>query len=180
MGEMLKRELAKIIDVTNNRKVKFVIKYGIVKAMFTMLVICLLFTLLGSRGASILEYFENLGIKLAISIIPGIFWGIVDYYMYKDITEERKKYRINSLSFILLNGILGWGIICSVSNIDFVPYNNLSLVSALVTLPIYGIILGIVSKKMFNAKLIKQLYQENIKGKNITSVKRKDNVLQMR
>ena len=43
------------------------------------------------------------------------------------------------------------------------------VIAALVALPFYGVILGIVQKKFFNGKLIKQLFEENIKGSGYSS-----------
>ncbi len=50
----------------------------------------------------------------------------------------------------------------------------MALVGALITLPVYGIILGLASYKTINIALIRQLYKENIAGKDITSVKKKN------
>lgn len=181
MVSSLRRELSKIIDVMNHRKFKFVFLYGVMKALWVALVLSLLFLFLGTNDSSVIENLENIGIRLILSIIPGAIWGLVEYSMYKDIIDERKKYRINTMSYVMIYGILGWGIICAVANMDFVPYNAGTIIAGLVSLPIYGLVLGILSKKMFNTKgYIKKLYVENLKGKDIKSITKKNNTLQMK
>ena len=102
--------------------------------------------------------------------------------MYEDILgEQRKQYRLNNLHYVLLYGVVGWGIICAVNNMTFAPFESNTIIAGLISLPFYGIILGIISRKMFNTRgYIKTLYLENIKGKNIKSIKKKNNTLQMK
>ena len=93
--------------------------------------------------------------------------------MYKDIIGGIHL-RISMVLYIFLYGFMGWGLICGIANTDFYPFNMTALAGALITLPVYGIILGLASYKTINIALIRQLFRENIEGKNITSVKRKD------
>ncbi len=93
--------------------------------------------------------------------------------MYKDIIGGIHL-RISMVLYIFLYGFMGWGLICGIANTDFYPFNMTALAGALITLPVYGIILGLASYKTINIAMIRQIYKENIAGKNITSVKLKD------
>ena len=180
MVQSLIRELKKIIAVSNNNKFEFVFKYGIIKAWLFTVFISLIFIILSAGNIDIKFVILDLLLKVLIATLPGYVWGIVDYQMYKDIIDNVKKMKISNVLYIFLYGFLGWGILCSVCNMTFIPFDNVSIISAIITLPVYGIVLGIVSLKTLNKKLIKQLYLENIKGKNIKSVKRNKSVLEMR
>lgn len=173
MTRSLLREISKIIDVYNDRKVKYVLKEGVLKALIFQLILSLIFMLIGWKDIIWEDFGLNLAAKLGLSIIPGIFWGITEYIMYKDIIDGIH-IRISMVLYVFLYGFMGWGLICGIANTDFVPFNFTAFMGALITLPVYGIILGLASYKTINIALIRQLYRENIQGKNITSVKLKD------
>lgn len=173
MEKLLKKEISKIIDVKNKRLAKFILKYGVIKAVFIAFIICFLFILIAPSSMEFMDNFINVIIRLGIAAIAGIAFGIGDYNMYKDVIEGKERFTINSFWYIVIEGCLGWGVICASCNITFVPFSMGSLIAGLVSLPFYGGILGIVQKKMFNVKLIKQINEEYIKGKNITGVKLK-------
>lgn len=176
----LMSELNKIIDVIKNRKLKFIFKYGILRAMLYMTVFCVIFTILSVEKYQMSEVLINSFIKIMCAILPGIIWGIVDYVTYKDIIEEKKNYRINGVLYIFMYGFLGWGVLCGISNITFIPFDKISIIAAIVTIPIYGVILGIVSRKFINVKLIRQLYNENLKGKNVSKVVKRGTSLKLK
>lgn len=173
MTRSLLREISKIIDVYNDRKVKYVLKQGILKALIFQLIISLIFMLIGLKDIIWDEFWINLLIKLAVTIIPGLFWGITEFIMYKDILDGIHL-RITMVLYVFLYGFMGWGLLCGIANTDFYPFNQTTLVGALITLPVYGIILGLASYKTINIALIRQIFREHIEGKDITSVKLKD------
>lgn len=173
MTNSILRELSKIIDVYNDRKIKYILKEGVLKAVIFQLILSLIFMLIGIKDIIWGDFAVNLGLKLALSIIPGIFWGVTEFIMYKDIIEGIH-IRISMVLYVFLYGFMGWGLLCGIANTDFYPFSRAALVGALITLPVYGVILGIASYKIINIPLIRQLYKENIAGRDITSVKRKD------
>lgn len=171
MAYTLKRELNKIVDVYNNRIIKFVLLNGVLKAYLVTFFISLLFVLLGSTDQTFKEMILNILVRVGISTIPGIIWGSVEYTMYKDVIDANKRFTINNALCLILYGVFGWGLICGLCNVIFFPYSINSLVIGLTSMPFYGLILGVISKKAFNSQAIKRLYEENIKGRNIKSVK---------
>lgn len=73
MTNSILRELSKIIDVYNDRKIKYILKEGVLKAVIFQLILSLIFMLIGIKDIIWGDFAVNLGIKLALSIIPGIF-----------------------------------------------------------------------------------------------------------
>ncbi|MCQ2749304.1 MAG: hypothetical protein MJ246_04880 [Clostridia bacterium] len=73
MTRSLLREISKIIDVYNDRKVKYVLKEGVLKALIFQLILSLIFMLIGLKDIIWEDFGVNLAIKLGLSIIPGLF-----------------------------------------------------------------------------------------------------------
>lgn len=166
---LLRMQLNKIMYASNKNVKMFVLKYGILQSMIFVVVISLTYELFHFADLYLDSTWIDIGIKTALSIIPGFFIGLGEYILYCETIQgiEVKKKLVKYVGII---GFLGWGVLCSILNSKFYPFDINNILFPFILLPGYALIIGNLTLILFNPKTVKDLYEFKFKGKKIAKI----------
>lgn len=168
----IKLQLNMILDTANKKKLKFILLYGVLRSFIITLIVSMLIKLVHFDTIHLVSTWIDVLIKLGLSIIPGIFIGIGDYMMYREAIEGinvKKKV----IKYVTVAGLLGWGLLCSILTSVIYPLDYKNLIFPFILLPGYALVIEDLILILFNQNFVKEIYDEKIKGKNITKIVRK-------
>ena len=139
------KEIRRILKyVIKNEKQKFILIYGI---LLRSLVLIFFFSvaiavIYGDTESSLHDFWVLLGFKVMIGIIIGYITGLIEWNFYSSIVEkdlDKKSYR----GVAVLDGIIGWGLVCLVITSNKI-IDIVSLIVSLIVWGIFGVIFGLI------------------------------------